>query len=401
MAFRIDEQKMVDENIFNYEQRIQSPTTRFQDSTPVFSTYFHINSDETTTDTGFKDVASIIGHRSPIKYNKIEKFPLYAMDQIILQLEDSDQGLDTDYEGEATILPSTIKPLQNDYFIIPTLHDCYLFRVTNIQYDNTMPDNFYKISFKLDYLDEVKLEELGKQVDNDYICSLENIGTENNCIIEKSCFIKIQEIEAMYDDIIDTYKAMFYNERHNVFLADMGNMKTLYDPMQAVFINKHNLFNKKNDLSTLILTDQVEDPKKRLKYEKSIYRFIERRDYNLINNFKFTYIPGVTFHQSSFYRWRERRVMVIDTPEHLPIETMQIFSDDFVTEVKTNLDCASEYATLIKRFVRGEDLGIKDISLKLNEELIYLNNSLEVFFFVPIILYIIRTIINGSIKVTK
>ena len=44
-------------------------------------------------------------------------------------------------------------PLENDYFMIPILHDVYLFRVTEIAYDNVMPDNFYKISFMLEFID--------------------------------------------------------------------------------------------------------------------------------------------------------------------------------------------------------------------------------------------------------
>ena len=60
MAFFVNEQKMVDENTFMYEERIKSPTSRFVDTTPTFTTYYHIDIDESTTDTGFLDVASIL-----------------------------------------------------------------------------------------------------------------------------------------------------------------------------------------------------------------------------------------------------------------------------------------------------------------------------------------------------
>ena len=235
MAIFVNEQKMIDENIFQYEEKIKSPTSRFLDTTPTFTTYYHINNEETTADAGFIDVASIIGHRSPIRFNKIEKFPIYGLDQIVLQIQDDEAGLDGNYEGEATILPSTIKPLHNDFFIIPILKDSYVFRVTDIQYDNLMPDNFYKISFKLEYIDEGKIQDIEEQKVNDFVCVLENIGTESNCILEKSSFVKIKEIEDMYREIINFYMSMFYDSRHNVFLGPLDFGRKLYDPLQSDF----------------------------------------------------------------------------------------------------------------------------------------------------------------------
>ena len=394
MAFIVNEQKMVDENTFKYEERIKSPSSRFVDTTPTFTTYYHIDIDETTTDTGFLDVASIIGNRSPIRFNKIENFPIYGLDQIVLQIQDEEVGLDSKYDGEAIILPSTVKPVQNDFFIIPILKDDYIFRVTDIQYDNIMQDNFYKISFQLEYIDHDMLEQVEKQKLEDYVCVLENIGTESNCILEKSSFTKIKEIEKMYREIIDFYTSMFYDERHNVFLGELELGRFLYDPLQTDFINKHKLFNERNNLETLILTDQYNDSKRKLKYNKSIYKFIELQDIKLLSNFRFTKRPGITIHESSFYRWHDKKIDVLEIPQYMPEESNKIFSDNFVNSIKYNNETESEYAKLIQRFVRKEDLKIKDISLTLDTELLYLNNSLETFFFTPIIMYIIREIIK-------
>lgn len=399
MAIFINEQQMIDKNVFQYEEKIKAPTSRFLDTTPTFTTYYHINNEKTTADAGFIDVASIVGHRSPIRFNKIENFPIYGLDQIVLQIQDDEAGLDSSYEGEATILPSTVKPTHNDFFIIPVLKDAYVFRVTDIQYDNIMPDNFYKISFKLEYIDEGKITQIEEQKVNDYVCVLENIGTESNCILEKACFVKIQEIEKMYHEIIEFYMAMFYDERHNVFLGDLDLGRKLYDPLQADFINKHKLFNDKKNLETLILTDEYDDPKRKLKYNKSVYKYLELKDYKLLNQFKYVTRPGVTIHESSFYRWHSKNIYVLDIPELLPSDAHNIFSEDFVTSIQMNGETNSEYANLIQRFVRNEDLKLKDISLSLDTELIYLNNSLEVFFFTPIIMYIIREIIKKEMQV--
>ena len=398
MALLVNEQNMIDQNIFKFEDRLKSPTARFLDTSPTFVTYYHINVDETTVDEGYKDVASIIGFRSPIKYKKIENFPMYGMDQIVLSLQEQEQGLDTEFTGDSIILPGTIKPLENDFFMIPILHDVYLFRITEIAYDTVMPDNFYKVSFQLEYIDQEKVEALEKQANEQYTCILDNIGTENKCIIETGVMQKIKDIEAMYNDMASTYLALFYDDRHNCLLGDLGLGKKIYDPYQTDFINRHSLFNQKNNLRTIILTDQVNDKMFKLKYEKTVYRFLERRDYTRVNNFKYTYFQGSSYHETTFYRWADGNVQILDIPSNISEKDYDIFSDEFVMSIKTNGFTQSKHAELIQRFMRDKTLSINSIPLDLNEELYNLNNSLEVFFITPIIMYIIQTVVNDTIR---
>ena len=74
MAIRVDEQRMIDENTFEYEEKIKAPTSRLVDQTPTFVTYYHINNEESTTDAGFTDVASILGFRSPFRFDCEKSF---------------------------------------------------------------------------------------------------------------------------------------------------------------------------------------------------------------------------------------------------------------------------------------------------------------------------------------
>ena len=344
------------------------------------------------------DVASILGHKSPFRFNKIENFPLYGMEQIVLQLQETDVGLDSSYEGEATTLPSTIRPVQNDYFIIPILHDYYVFRITDIQYDNLMPDNYYRINFRLEFLDESQITNLNNQTVEDYVCVLENIGTEQECIIQKESFGLLKNIQKMYHDIIEFYNAMFYDERHNSYLCELESGRKIYDPFQTDFINLHGLFKEKNNLLTTILTEQYNDPKRKYKYSKSVYKYIELRDYKLLSTFKYTLRPGTSIHESSFYRWHDKMIDVIDIPNYFPDNCGQVFSSDYVDAITYNAEVYGDYATLIQRFVRKEELHLKDIPLTLDNELLYLNNSLEVFFFTPIIMYVIREIIKTDLQ---
>lgn len=401
MSVILDEQKMIEDNVFQFEERARSPLTRFTDKSFTPATYFHINNKETTADQGFIDVAELLGDESPVKFQRINNLPLYGLESIMIALQDGDAGIDGSYEGEAYIMPGTIVPSPNDYFIIKYLKDSYVFKVTEIAYDNIMPSNFYKISFVLEYIDSEKQQCLFNQTEDTFTCILENIGSEDRCIIQMEYKEQLDKIDAMYDDMVSTYLTYFYNERYNCLLGDMDGGFRLYDPLQTIFINSNKLFNKKKKLKTIILTEQYADNRRKLKYEKSIYRFFERRDLSIINNFPYTTFKGMRNNETSFYRWRDEGVMILDNNPKLidPQNHYEMFDDRLVNLLKLNGPTDSKYVLLLQKYLRNESLSLNEIDLSLGEELLYLNDAnLEVFFFTPIILYIIKRVVEDFMK---
>lgn len=383
---------------FAHEKKLKSPVMRLIDSTPTFVTYYSIDNTESTADDGYVDVHAYIGSRSPIRFNKIEEFPIYGIEPIVLNLSETDQGLDGSYEGEAIILPNTIKPNHNDYFKIPILHGSYVFRITDFTYDTMMADNYYRISFKIEYIDDEMYTEIDRQVLTENHCILEKIGTDEKCIIENKELTELAQINQMYYKIKAYYKGLFYNERHNVFLGPKDINYTYYDPLQTEFINKHSLFNEKNDYQVISLTDQMPDPLRDYKYNKSVYRLMELRDLKLLQNFKYVERPGVTVHESSFYRWRDNTILILDACTIPKTDSPQVFSDEFVTSVKMNGYPQDKHAILLQKFLRKEKILLKDIPLDLADELLYLNNSFEIFMITPLIMYVIKETIKDNIK---
>lgn len=401
MSIIIDEKKLMDDSLFSFEEKIKSPLSRFTDKnfTPV--DYHHINNNETTADGGWNDVEEVLGENSPIRFQLIKNFPIYGLEAIIISLQDAEQGLDGSYEGEATILPGTIVPLQNDYFTIPILKDDYIFRVTEVSYDSIMPDNYYKISFMLEYIDHEKKDDLTNQSTEKYTCVLENIGTEDRCIIEDEYYEEIKTIDEIYDEMVKTYLTFFYNERYNCLLGDFYHGKKLYDPLQTVFINKNSLLNKKTDLKTIILTEQFEDSRRKVKYEKSLYRFIEKRNWDRLSTFKFTTFPGINNGETSFYRWADKSIDILDIAR-IPddVKPYEMMSEDFVNIIKYDGPTDSPYAKLMKKYLRNEEeMSLMDIHQDLLDELLNLDDAnLEIFFFTPIILYIIKYTVSEYLK---
>lgn len=395
MAFLISEEKLVEDSVSLLDQRLNSPIARFIEQTPTFVTYYHININESTNDAGFNDVESFIGESSPLRFQKIEKFPIYGLEAILAQWQDTDLGIDGSYEGEAVILPNTIKPLPNDYFIIKYVGDNVIFRITEIVNDNIRTDNFYKIMFKLDSIDDGRRDSLNKQVYDNYTCILENIGSENKCIIQSDFKEQLDKIDKLYNDMTSLYMSIFYSERYNALLGEMPGGFSLYDPYMSNFINKHELLKKKNVITTTFLEENhIIDNKKSLKYERSIYRFFERRDVSLIKPFYYTTINGFNRKESGFYRWSDENVYIVDIPSDIGMSNpYRIFPDMTINTIKLNGPTESKYLKLIKKFIRNDSISIYDIDLTLNEELINLDANLEMFFITPLLLYIIKEVV--------
>lgn len=393
MAYMLNEQKFINDNAFQFEERLNSPLNKFIDKSPVFVTYFHINVNETTVNEGFRDAEAVIGTKSPVKFQKIENFPLYGLEPIQLALQDAEAGLDTEFQSECIILPNTIKPLQNDFFMIQHIKGPYLFRVIEVQYDYIRPDNFYKIVYKFEYLSEEHVDTINSQVEKKYSCIYQNIGTEDSCIIQEEYLAQIELVDSLFSDMVNTYIAIFYNERYNCFLGDGGNGTKLFDPLQSLFINKHKIISSKNDYSTIILTEGFEDNKRKIKYERSIYRFFERRNLKLISEFKYNTFPGMYKRDSLFYRWHDESIQVIDMPTNAGIEGTESFLPiEIVNSFRMNGPTESRYVDLLQKFIRKQNITIYDIPLDLNEELLRLDANAEVFLFTPILLYIIKTV---------
>lgn len=403
MAVLINEQKMVEQNTFLYEQKLNSPIRRFIDKSFIPVKYWHIKSKDTTVDKGWGDVAEILGKNSPVKFQLIENLPLYGMEQVLLQLQTTDQGLDTSFESEAVIMEGTIKPVANDYFMINHLKDSYIFRVTGVDYDMVASAQSYKISYVLEYIDNEKVDELKTQTQSEFTCIMENIGTDERCIIEKSDNEKLEKINSMYNEIVQTYLTFYYNERYNCLLGDFSNGERIYDPFMTEFIIKHQLFSMKNQIDGIVLTEQFSDPRRNVKYQKSIYRFFELRKLDHLSTFDYVVFRGSTNRQTGFYRWLDNSVNILDIPKAMdPNHHYSIMSEEFVDIIRLGGPIDSKYGLLLKKFARNEELTLNDIDLSLSDEILNLDDAnLEVFFFTPILLYVIRTIVSEHLNKKK
>lgn len=404
-SFLFNEKSLVENNIFKYEDRLSSPAVKYIDKPPVYVTWYHLDAAATTVDNGYGDVEDILSPNSPIRFKKIENFPVYGLEPIQLQLQEEDQGFDTSYEGELTLPPDTIKPLPDSMFVIPHVKGIFIFRVKEIMYDTIIANNYYRASFFLESMDAAAYDSLERQVVGNYSCAAENIGSDQKVIISSDDYKSIAEVDALYTDMIHLYSAIFYDRKYNMFIGPVGPYPRVYDPLQAIFMNKHKLLEQKNSFVVLRPSVEYDDRDRPLKYERSVYRFIERIDPCLLKRFNFTLFAGYSLMGSAFRFNYDTDIKVMDMPDlNCPNSPYYFFDETFLDMCRCeshDRESTTVYNDLLARYIRGEELTIKDIPKCLNRELLMLKKKDELFLITPLLLFVVKTIVNKTMDKPK
>ena len=341
MGFKFDEKLLVNNNIFKYEEKLNSQYTRFLESTPTYVTYYNINTIETTVDLGFSNVEKIIGKGSPMKYSEIKNLPVYGMEAIQLNIDEADEGLTGSYDnGELIILPDTITPYPDDFFILEHKGYEFLFRVTSVDNDTIKSNNFYKITFTIKYVTAEESEKILKQVTDKYTCVVENIGTQDRCIIEDDYLELLNRMQDLYNLISERYKMFFYRQKYNafVFIDPLCTSIGLYDRYVNMFIQKHGLLYDKTTHRTIYLNNEDQSCCFALEYDNSIYRAYELRRTKRIPVTKFK-VTDIVYMYSVFkyYRANVKSVRFTGgTKEYLPPSLIKAIATGEIPSVSDN-----------------------------------------------------------------
>lgn len=392
-------------NIDILSQISQSMYTIFLDKKPSFVTYYHINKIRSTTDKGLKNVEALNGVRSPIKYNKILNFPIYGIEEIVLQLDEDEQGLDTDYDGEGVILPNTLHPTGDDYFTINYLDKKYTFRVTRWQYDTIKSNSFYKIEYTIRGVDIDIQHDLENQVVNTYHCIFENIGTDDKCIISEESNENLNFLNELMELLKKVYLDLFYVKKYNSLLFHLNDSCILFDPNLSAFCNNEKLFYKEGQIDTTFFYEERRDyfP---ASYSRSIYDTIIHRDYDDNNRFdKFYDVEPAINSESIFSYWRDRRIKYM----------VYYFTDESVFDVKipryitneltdalesnSSVNITNKLTLVVYNYFKSGTNNLLPIIKQLSER--HYRYSFHNFIFIPLTIYCIRQLYNSIISSQK
>lgn len=398
-----DEKSMINGNLFQFEKRLQSSTNRFiTESGAILTTYFSIDDDATTVDRGIQDIDQLFGKKSPLRLNQINDFPLYGTSQATPNNSDEHSVEDINVEGEYIILPSTLIPKQNDFFIINHLQMIGIFQVTAVQYDTMKANGYYKINYRLHSTSDELLNDLKRRVIAEYYCELNAVGTDKNPIIRADDFVTRKQVERIIAQMIHSYRALFYNERHNCFLFhEQSTGYRLYDMCGSEFIAKHSLMNVPNSTNVIMLHDKLREPQLPLYYNNSVYTWIENDcPIDMIQKFHYILSDGDGYPISSFARWFESDIKVIQPislKQSRALYQERSFFDEEQIECLNNptLEPLNAYEKLLHRFMyRKNELCLKDIPLNICDDLLNANRKIDIFFYVPTSVFIMRKILR-------
>ena len=281
MAQWVDKTEFMNQNSILLQKRINNQYSTFLETKPSFATYYHINSTQSTVDRGLQTTASVLGSNSSIRYNKIRNFPVYLSETIDNSLNDEEQGLDLSYSSNCMILPHTIHPLPDDFFLLDYTERKFLFRITHVNYDTVKSNSFFRCEFSLHSMHESDVRLLESQVVKGYNCIFDNIGTIDRSLIADDEFELIQNIQDIRFRLRKEYLEKFRNRNYNALMYMRDTFNNIYDAYLNVFCNKNKVFeiDTYNTSETYLLYEEKRDFFK-VEYENTFFDRLESKDDN-------------------------------------------------------------------------------------------------------------------------
>ncbi|MDD3172169.1 MAG: hypothetical protein PHF63_00620 [Herbinix sp.] len=390
----INEKQFINNNIFLYEGRLESQYTRFQEKNPTFVTYYHINPIESTTDTGLLSVEQIIGSKSPLKFQKIKDFPVYGLDQIQLDLTETDGGLNTEFNSEVVILPNTINPSPNDFMLFSYLDQDFIFMITRVAYDTIKSNNYWKVDYTLKDISHERFEELERQVVENYTCIFRNIGTADKCIVKDDEFEQLNLLKSIFNTFSDDYLRMYYNKKYNSFITQLDNSKMIYDKYLSHFITTTHMFDNPYGYTTLYITNEAPEPLFLIKYHDTIFGDIERGKKPRRQWVCEDFINSSSSSIFAMYNVTDSVYSIIPCIEH---DNAQLYLNEVLYDIIETKDYTDEdipyLYILISKYFNNEIASLTSIDFdKLKDVNITIDNYREYMVLIPITLFIISQI---------
>ena len=146
-----DENILINEQMYKYDEFFHNRVNKFTGDGRTLVRYFSQNDSQTTSSLGLNDAYMILGKDSPFRFNNIENMVLLGFSPLNPENGQLSQTQVRDYKlsGEAFVIPGTIMPKENDFFIVNQIKMNHIFRVVEVGQDGLNTDGSYRISYSL------------------------------------------------------------------------------------------------------------------------------------------------------------------------------------------------------------------------------------------------------------
>ena len=392
-----DQKVVIDSLVNGLQDKLKNPYYVFTDKKGTNVDYYNQNTTKSTLDEAFQQPYNLIGDDSPLKFNLIKDAFIYGISKIEISRQISEYGLEAEpIEGEAIVLPNTFVPIPNDYFRINYLDikEDVLFKVIAVDIDTIDNGaNIYKIQYKLDRCEDTDID---KQVVNTYKMILNNVGTNFNSVIKSTDYDLIKSIDDLLVSLKNYYRTIFYSKKVQTFIFGFNN-NLFYDPYMIEFLKRNKLLEGSGEYvyvehATVVPTTFVLD------YDKSFFRSVELLDTDKINDRLQSVAAAIEDDINSLMYVRTDAYFMIDynLPEITGFTTIiHNFPMDLITNIKSNThysdDSENSIWNIVIDYFNNTDFSSETID---NLEHIEYRSTMNMFYSIPIIIYVLEKYIN-------
>ena len=414
-----DENALLNDQMYKYDKFLHSRINKYTGDGRVLVIYYNINDSQSSLSMGMETHYQIIGVDSPLRYDRINDMILMGFSPLAPEESNASNTSVRNYalNGDVYIIPGTIMPKENDFFIINHLNMNHLFRITQVIQDGLNTDGSYKVSYTLYSTNMNDIDQLNKQVVGDYKLDLQTIGGEDlTPVIGQQDYELRSRLIKMVNDMIESYVSKFYDAKHNCFICRV-NGRALFDLCGNVFMAKHGIMiNDRSNGNIILNRDKVHDPRIDDLYQKSPYKWIERdAPIRYLDTFKYHTMKGTSYVDSTFAAYGDDiDVMIPNDPwcaspscdMFFPMEVYEILDSCCDPRTCNECDCRCcqcrcdcirhyklkryDYVSIIHDFIHGYLTDIHKLSLYTGDQLFDNVLSEEVYLWTPIIVYIIK-----------
>jgi hypothetical protein len=403
--------RVTDDNVRHYIEQATKDYSTFLNSAPTFCTYFSKDHLKSTYDRSLENIHEAVGADSPVVFNQIDNLPIYEIENASFGTEITDFGVTGNVTSSAIVLPDTVIPSTDDVFVIEYQTDRKVFIVTDVEQDNYNNSKYYKIIFQLS---SFNIEDVKKQVDEEYTVDYNLIGKVSDPIVRHSDFELYLTLEAAYDELLSGYNERFYSKDIGLYVDSESDY--LRRPVIDRLLNYFVMTNRLNEpykayRNFLYVDHSVLEGVRVSEFNKSFYRVVSAYQEPVTDRLlKFsnrrcvlTRCETSRYSQDWFTQTDHYRLEAIaDSVTPSPIdEVISPFPEELIASVQHNTpDSLPCLQRLIVRYVNN--YYTKDNLYKLPAELETFEEGNNDYHLIPIVLYIIqyyRKVIIGSLNV--
>lgn len=409
-----------DEIITNVSNRLNnilnSPMTQFlQLGTPVLMTYYNCNTMESTTMNGLDTIDQVLGPNSPLRYYKIKKIPIYGpLRNFLVDLSENDGLFDMGMElDELVVLPGTIVPTPYDHMVYKfkdgAKERVVVFRVNGVKKTSMKSHYFEQFSAKLQDIDAYgEIEKLEKQVTKTFIAKMDNVGTNEKCILEEEQYEYSVRVDKIIDRLIEEYVDMFYSSKYRAlcFRGELENGYISYDPWLTHFCITNMVLTRKDNKGTFtVLANLDVDDDYRKKYNCTIYHALETRSISRLKQLLFKPSVFTNAGNNPFAYYGDAVAFKIDIYEETEIKyPRNVYTDfPFVSSIMKKSGENERFGVienLIVRFFEKESLlnNITEHEVYVLENEIMMEHDAFTFRVIPMLIYVLSTLNDDIMK---